>query len=248
MSRLSWLGRSRPSRARGRRHPVKQPRSGKRRVQFTRSDKCKWDHCNEGNGYLLGVVSETPCSRQPRSRHFPGFEQTTLSTPKHAKMTTNQSISQSSNKLPVARLSPASLLLLIDTDPTPHLLLDIRPPAAQSPLPFPLPDSTEYRRAPIFGKERTELLNFLKSEFAEPKDPKRDPRKTHIVVVFSVNGNEAQTQDAVETLIWFGFEKLAVLEGGLAAFDVGSAEGRRAVVRKFSFLGIPFTFHMVLTC
>lgn len=121
----------------------------------------------------------------------------------------------------VAFLSPSALLLLMESDPTPHLLLDVRPPTSDNPLPFLIPESTEYRRASVLGKDETDLLAFLKAEFDGARDSKRDMRKTHLVVVLSIDGSVTQTEKAVEVLRWFGFEKVTVLEGGLSAFDVG---------------------------
>ncbi|KAI9019937.1 hypothetical protein DFJ74DRAFT_674960 [Hyaloraphidium curvatum] len=132
-----------------------------------------------------------------------------------------------------ATITPAALLLLMQLDPTPHMLLDVRPPAdpdalpfddvaeeAPPPLPFERPGTTEYCRVPLVGKDETALLGFLQSHFhADPDNPRRDARKTHLVVVLTIAGTEAQTKGVVDMLRWFGFQKIVVLEGGLAAFD-----------------------------
>ena len=132
---------------------------------------------------------------------------------------------------PIPRLSPAALRLLVDSDPTPHLILDVRAPADESPFPLALTESTGYRRVPIQGKDETALLALLSAEFPATDDAKKDPRRTHLVVVAAAHGAAVLAADCGRDLL--ATAGAVVVRGGGGVGRGGETLAADPVVRVF---------------
>ncbi|KAK9829026.1 hypothetical protein WJX72_003487 [[Myrmecia] bisecta] len=109
-----------------------------------------------------------------------------------------------------ASLSPAALRMLVETDPVPHLVLDVRSEeeVQQSPLPEELQSAVHLPEAEL-GSALASWPERLSTKPAPTKD---------VLLVFVADKAEAM-QAAAASAAAKRFEHILVLEGGLTAFS-----------------------------
>lgn len=113
-------------------------------------------------------------------------------------------------------LSPAALRMLVETDPIPHLLIDVR--TAEAIKDSPLPRELNLTALQIALDEIEAVLAGGSSSWPARLREKAAPPSRDYLLVFVGEGEE-QPRAAAAAASSKGFNRTAILEGGLEAFS-----------------------------
>ncbi|KAK9868177.1 hypothetical protein WJX84_012133 [Apatococcus fuscideae] len=127
-------------------------------------------------------------------------------------------------------LSPASIQLLVETNPFPHCIFDVCPdrPAAPEKLP---PCLSAAVRLP--AKQVQAVLGGGMTAWMSHSSASQHPMPSpHHFIVF-ISGNEAEMEEAANAAAACAFEHVAVLQGSLSHFDEAvNAQGHLRYIHR----------------
>uniref|UniRef100_A0A7S1X2T5 Rhodanese domain-containing protein n=1 Tax=Tetraselmis chuii TaxID=63592 RepID=A0A7S1X2T5_9CHLO len=114
-----------------------------------------------------------------------------------------------------AHLSPASLRLLVESDPFPHTIVDIRPTGAKDPLPDCLKESTAIPVRELEAALTPRKGNWQEAVGSEPPSPES-------TLVF-VGDSQQDVKEAAVIAAACGYQKCLLFGGDFSDFDMDAS-------------------------